>query len=89
MENKLQALSLFTPRVFHIGQCGTHALKNVECNSESIVLNLIQSFHSFADNFYPANLTMGYEFIANFILRNNGGWSDKRDHLLCLNMTNN
>jgi len=88
MENKLQALSLSTPRVFHIGQCGTHALKNAECSSESIVLNLIQSFHSSTDNFYPPNLKIGYEFIANFILRKNGGWSDKRDHLLCLNMKN-
>jgi hypothetical protein len=89
MKNKLQALSISAPRTFHIGQCGTHASKNAECSSESIVSNLIKSFHSSKDNFYPSNLKIGYEFIANFILTKNGGWSDKRDHLLCLNMTNN
>ncbi|XP_070499715.1 alpha-1,6-mannosyl-glycoprotein 2-beta-N-acetylglucosaminyltransferase-like [Chironomus tepperi] len=88
MVNKLQTLSLFTPRVFHIGQCGMHAFKNVECSAESIVSNLIESFHYSSDNFYPSNLKIGYEFNPNFILSKNGGWNDKRDHMLCLNITN-
>ena len=88
MEKRLQAFSLSTPRVFHIGQCGTHAFKNVECSVEGIISNLKESFHSSLDNSYPSNLNIVNEIIPNFILRKNGGWSDKRDHLLCLNITN-
>ncbi|KAL7033575.1 hypothetical protein ACKWTF_007644 [Chironomus riparius] len=88
MDKKLQAFSLSTPRVFHIGQCGTHTLNNVECNVEGIISNLVESFQSSLDNFYPRTLNIGYETIPDVIFRKNGGWSDKRDHLLCLNMTN-
>lgn len=88
MKNKLQSLSLSTPRVFHIGQCGTHAFKNDECSAKSIVKNLKESFHNSLDNFYPSELNILYESTSNFILRKNGGWNDKRDHMLCLNITN-
>ena len=87
MKQRLQALSLSVPRVFHIGQCGTHANKNEECSAESIVLNLEESFQSSFNNLFPSNLNFGSEFIPNFILRKNGGWGDERDHTLCLNMT--
>lgn len=88
MNNKLQSLSLSTPRVFHIGQCGTHAFKNQECSAKNIVTNLKESFNYSLDNFFPSKLNIRYESNSNFILRKNGGWNDKRDHLLCLNMTN-
>lgn len=88
MKNKLQSLSLSTPRVFHIGQCGTHAIKNENCSVKDIITNLEESFHYSLDNFYPSKLNIGYESTSNFILRKNGGWNDKRDHLLCSNITN-
>lgn len=89
MPAKLHAISLNAPRVFHIGQCGTHTASQTECNSNNIVMNLRNQFDiaARAGYFYPENINSGFQFVPIFILKKNGGWGDERDHKLCMNIT--
>ncbi|XP_055373786.1 alpha-1,6-mannosyl-glycoprotein 2-beta-N-acetylglucosaminyltransferase isoform X1 [Condylostylus longicornis] len=90
LKNKLRAMIVKGPRVFHIGECGVHhKKKNCESNQ---VISKVQQVLRIAKNsgqMFPKSLTLT---VASLIKRTklrkgNGGWGDERDHELCLNFT--
>ncbi|XP_063703413.1 alpha-1,6-mannosyl-glycoprotein 2-beta-N-acetylglucosaminyltransferase isoform X2 [Culicoides brevitarsis] len=90
LENKLYAMVVKGPRVFHIGECGVHHKKN-NCESNQVISKVQQVIHiaTKAGQLYPKSITLTMPSITKKtkLRKGNGGWGDKRDHLLCLNMT--
>ncbi|KAG5673852.1 hypothetical protein PVAND_003863 [Polypedilum vanderplanki] len=94
LKNKLFAMVTRGPRVFHIGECGVHHKcgKKSEKDSGNQVISKVQQVLNVAtksNQLFPNNLMLTVASIVKKqkIRKGNGGWSDKRDHLLCLNMT--
>lgn len=88
MKNKLTALMVKAPRVFHIGQCGVHhKKKNCEVMAE---LNKVQKTMSKAgSHLFPAKMTITRTLKKTIKPpKGNGGWGDVRDHWLCLHLLN-
>jgi alpha-1,6-mannosyl-glycoprotein beta-1,2-N-acetylglucosaminyltransferase len=78
------------PRVFHIGECGVHHKKN-NCESNQVISKVqkILSVARKSNQLFPKSiqLTVASVIKKTKLRKGNGGWGDKRDHLLCLNMT--
>ncbi|CAH1730639.1 unnamed protein product [Chironomus riparius] len=91
LTNKLFAMIIKSPRVFHIGECGMH--HNSENCDPSQAINRIQFVIENAmlsKKFYPKRLKvtkMYDEYESKDNLKPNGGFADLRDQVLCLNMT--
>ncbi|ERL88807.1 alpha-1,6-mannosyl-glycoprotein 2-beta-N-acetylglucosaminyltransferase isoform X2 [Dendroctonus ponderosae] len=71
------------PRAFHIGACGTHS-KDIDCN----VTNTVALLRSVAESLemFPSSLRFGRHRLEKVNLIEYGGWGDKRDQDLCVNM---
>jgi len=88
MKDKLQVLLVRGPRVFHIGECGVHHKKK-DCASSLVMEKVNYIIKAASQYFYPESLTV----IVNNprkkakLKKGNGGWGDKRDHQLCLNIS--
>jgi alpha-1,6-mannosyl-glycoprotein beta-1,2-N-acetylglucosaminyltransferase len=88
LKQKLQVMLIKGPRVFHIGECGVHH-KKAQCETEKVVKK-VQAILEKANPFlYPKNLVViTAQAKKNVKLpKGNGGWGDKRDQLMCLNMS--
>ncbi|XP_070490725.1 alpha-1,6-mannosyl-glycoprotein 2-beta-N-acetylglucosaminyltransferase isoform X1 [Chironomus tepperi] len=90
LKKKLFAMVVRGPRIFHIGECGVHHKKN-NCESNQVISKVQQviSVATKAGQLFPKNLMLTVASVVKKqkIRKGNGGWGDKRDHLLCLNMT--
>lgn len=90
MKNKLFAMVVRGPRVFHIGECGVHHKKK-NCESNQVITKVQQVINvaTKSNQLYPKSLMLTAASVIKKqkIRKGNGGWGDKRDHLLCLNMT--
>uniref|UniRef100_A0A336MCB3 Alpha-1,6-mannosyl-glycoprotein 2-beta-N-acetylglucosaminyltransferase n=1 Tax=Culicoides sonorensis TaxID=179676 RepID=A0A336MCB3_CULSO len=90
LEHKLYAMVVKGPRVFHIGECGVHHKKN-NCESNQVISKVQQVIHiaTKAGQLYPKSITLTMPSVTKKtkLRKGNGGWGDKRDHLLCMNMT--
>jgi len=88
LKQKLHVMLIKGPRVFHIGECGVHH-KKTQCDTEKVVKK-VQTILEKANSFlYPKNLvvtTLQPKKNAK-LPKGNGGWGDKRDRLMCLNMS--
>ena len=88
LKQKLRVMLIKGPRVFHIGECGVHHIK-AQCDTEKVVRK-VQTILEKANPFlYPKNLivtTLPPKKNAK-LPKGNGGWGDKRDQLMCLNMS--
>lgn len=89
LQHKLYTL-VGNPRVYHVGQCGVHH-KNKNCNAIEAVTEITEMLQFVKEDLYPNNLTILYErqHLNLKLRKNNGGWGDKRDHMLCINITLN
>ncbi|XP_023325761.1 alpha-1,6-mannosyl-glycoprotein 2-beta-N-acetylglucosaminyltransferase isoform X2 [Eurytemora carolleeae] len=88
LRDKLQTLMVRGPRVFHIGECGVHHKKK-DC-ATSLVMNKVKYIIDSAKQYlFPDRLTIVESAVKKKVKlkKGNGGWGDKRDHSLCLNMT--
>jgi len=83
----LKVMVLKGPRIFHVGECGVHQ-KNKDCD-HSVVVTRVQSILKTVKTYlYPSNLVVMSAHPRKLKMKKgNGGWADKRDHQLCLNMT--
>lgn len=90
LHHKLHAMVVKGPRVFHIGECGVHHKKK-NCESNQVISKVQQVLRiaKSSGQLFPRSLTLTVaSLIKKMKLRKgNGGWGDKRDHNLCLNMT--
>lgn len=70
-------------RVFHIGSCGIHHRK-ADCSVDTQVQRLEALYSQYKDKFFPSNFSVMKHQSQKVKLVNNGGWSDPRDHQLCI-----
>ena len=70
-------------RVFHIGKCGVHHKKS-ECSVDEEVQTIENFYSRFQNQFFPGNFSVIRKKSPKIKLVNNGGWSDPRDHELCI-----
>ncbi|XP_018332311.1 alpha-1,6-mannosyl-glycoprotein 2-beta-N-acetylglucosaminyltransferase isoform X2 [Agrilus planipennis] len=87
LKHKLHTMVVRAPRVFHIGECGVHHNKS-NCLSTAIISKVQQVLKSAKKYLYPSYLTLSYTTVLKKakLRKGNGGWGDKRDHILCLAM---
>ncbi|KRT84641.1 hypothetical protein AMK59_1483, partial [Oryctes borbonicus] len=88
LREKLHAMVVRGPRVFHIGECGVHHKKN-NCESTGVITKVQKVLKSSLNHLYPNYLTLTYvsPLKKSKIRKGNGGWGDRRDHMLCIGMT--
>lgn len=99
--HRLIAMVMKGPRVFHIGECGVHHKKN-NCEPTAVIQKVQQVVKQASKHFFPSHLTLIFTGGANGgggggasgkngkqqkPRKGNGGWGDRRDHQLCINMT--
>jgi alpha-1,6-mannosyl-glycoprotein beta-1,2-N-acetylglucosaminyltransferase len=72
------------------GECGVHHKKQ-NCDTTQIISKVQQVLNAAnkAGHFYPKNLMLTVSSVVKKqkLKKPNGGFGDKRDHLLCMNMT--
>uniref|UniRef100_A0A6M2DRR2 Alpha-1,6-mannosyl-glycoprotein 2-beta-N-acetylglucosaminyltransferase n=1 Tax=Xenopsylla cheopis TaxID=163159 RepID=A0A6M2DRR2_XENCH len=88
LKNKLHAIVLRGPRVFHIGECGVHHKKK-NCESAAMISKVQQVLKTSEKYLFPSKLSlvMASPLKKQKLRKGNGGWGDIRDHSLCYNMT--
>jgi len=88
LKEKLQVLLVKGPRVFHIGECGVHHRKK-DCSSSLVMDKVTYIIKSARQYFFPDRLSVSRTTMRKKLKlkKGNGGWGDKRDHALCLNMS--
>ncbi|XP_026467963.1 alpha-1,6-mannosyl-glycoprotein 2-beta-N-acetylglucosaminyltransferase isoform X2 [Ctenocephalides felis] len=88
LRNKLHAIVLRGPRVFHIGECGVHHKKK-NCESAAMISKVQQVLKTSEKYLFPSKLSlvMASPLKKQKLRKGNGGWGDTRDHALCYNMT--
>ncbi|KAL0269763.1 UNVERIFIED_CONTAM: hypothetical protein PYX00_007389 [Menopon gallinae] len=88
LSQKLHVVVARGPRIFHIGECGVHHKKR-NCEATTVI-NRVQQVLKFAKkHLFPSRIILVYTINSKKqkIRRGNGGWSDIRDHQLCLNIS--
>ncbi|XP_071054481.1 alpha-1,6-mannosyl-glycoprotein 2-beta-N-acetylglucosaminyltransferase isoform X2 [Onthophagus taurus] len=88
LKQRLHAMVIRGPRVFHIGECGVHHKKN-NCESTGVISKVQKVLKSAKNHLFPSYLTLTYvtPLKKTKIRKGNGGWGDRRDHMLCIGMT--
>ncbi|XP_017777128.1 PREDICTED: alpha-1,6-mannosyl-glycoprotein 2-beta-N-acetylglucosaminyltransferase isoform X2 [Nicrophorus vespilloides] len=88
LKQKLHAMVVRGPRVFHIGECGVHHKKK-NCESTAVISKVQKVLKSAKRHLYPDYMTLTYvtPLKKQKIRKGNGGWGDRRDHMLCMGMT--
>ncbi|CAH1783091.1 unnamed protein product [Owenia fusiformis] len=83
MPSPLKVLYVKSPRVYHIGECGTHA-KHKICNPRDRVNQINTLLKNNEQFLFPDTLTFSLSPVPKIRLpKPNGGWGDKRDRDLC------
>lgn len=81
----LKVLDMKSPRIFHIGTCGTHHHKS--CNEAHQARTARDFLTRQAANLFPSQLTLDhglYPALSRKKIKPYGGWGDTRDHNLCM-----
>lgn len=88
LKQKLHAMVVRGPRVFHIGECGVHHKKK-NCESTAVISKVQKVLKVAKRHLYPDYLTQTYvtPMKKTKLRKGNGGWGDRRDHMLCMGMT--
>ena len=90
LKEKLRVMYMKAPRSFHIGECGVHA-KGKKCDIEASFKNTKDFLYAMKVHLFPEKLVFD-PYIANRDAKRTkpfGGWGDKRDVQLCLNISEN
>ena len=88
LKEKLKVMFIKGSRWCHIGECGVH-FKKSKCDAEEAVKRAKNNLERLNPYLFPTKLNIG-SFQPNHdarILPGFGGWGDKRDHLLCMNIS--
>lgn len=84
LKEPLQTLAVAAPRVFHVGECGVHH-KGKRCYDVAMVRKVELTLGASKKFLFPEALQIQKPPKRSFKMpKVNGGWGDKRDHLLCL-----
>ncbi|GAB6028009.1 Alpha-1,6-mannosyl-glycoprotein 2-beta-N-acetylglucosaminyltransferase [Chamberlinius hualienensis] len=86
LAGKLKTLAISATRIFHLKECGFH-YKNRDCNVEGRTSEISQLIETNRPHLFPNELHFFNNYDEEFAAGPNGGFADKRDHSLCLNMT--
>ncbi|XP_067616709.1 alpha-1,6-mannosyl-glycoprotein 2-beta-N-acetylglucosaminyltransferase isoform X6 [Eurosta solidaginis] len=90
LQKKLHAMIVKGPRVFHIGECGVHHKKK-NCESNQVIAKVQQVLRIARKSrqLFPRSLSLTAATLVKKtkLRKGNGGWGDRRDHQLCMNMT--
>lgn len=90
LQRKLHAMIVKGPRVFHIGECGVHHKKK-NCESNQVISKVQQVLRIArkSGQIFPKSLTLTVASLIKKtkLRKGNGGWGDRRDRELCMNMT--
>ncbi|XP_017462036.1 PREDICTED: uncharacterized protein LOC108355373 isoform X3 [Rhagoletis zephyria] len=90
LKKKLHAMIVKGPRVFHIGECGVHHKKK-NCESNQVIAKVQQVLRIArkSKQLFPRSLSLTAASLVKKtkLRKGNGGWGDRRDHQLCMNMT--
>ncbi|XP_036234323.1 alpha-1,6-mannosyl-glycoprotein 2-beta-N-acetylglucosaminyltransferase isoform X1 [Bactrocera oleae] len=90
LQKKLHAMIVKGPRVFHIGECGVHHKKK-NCESNQVIAKVQQVLRIArkSKQLFPRSLSLTAASLVKKtkLRKGNGGWGDRRDHQLCMNMT--
>jgi len=89
LDYPLKTVAAAVARVFHVGECGVH-YKGKNC-FDLAVTHKVQGILNVSRPFlFPASIQEQKSMKRNArIPKVNGGWSDKRDHILCLSHLEN
>ncbi|XP_059083271.1 alpha-1,6-mannosyl-glycoprotein 2-beta-N-acetylglucosaminyltransferase-like isoform X3 [Tigriopus californicus] len=87
LPERMQVLLLKAPRVFHIGECGVHHKKK-DCQTSKVVSKVQDILKAASKYLYPMNLVVTKSTLRKKpkTSKGNGGWGDRRDKALCMNM---
>ncbi|CRL07477.1 CLUMA_CG020445, isoform A [Clunio marinus] len=88
---RMIALVLMGPRVYHLGKCNGVHHNNIECNEDQIIGNIRYRLKESSVFMFPSNIqSRANESLVSLgripDLRANGGWSDIRDIIHCLQL---
>ncbi|KAG1684925.1 Alpha-1,6-mannosyl-glycoprotein 2-beta-N-acetylglucosaminyltransferase [Nymphon striatum] len=88
-EERLLAMILKFPRVFHIGECGIHH-KGKDCAHSAALEKMYKVLNAAQKYLFPRYLKLFSSATNTWHYRDpkaNGGWGDTRDHELCMHFT--
>uniref|UniRef100_A0A914YFN5 Alpha-1,6-mannosyl-glycoprotein 2-beta-N-acetylglucosaminyltransferase n=1 Tax=Panagrolaimus superbus TaxID=310955 RepID=A0A914YFN5_9BILA len=83
MKEKMRVITLKSPRVIHVGECGVHVHHQADCNKAVSAASAL--FQQVSDALFPETFVVSE--ISKRMLKPskpNGGWGDPRDQELCL-----
>lgn len=89
LKNELFVAIVRGPRIYHIGECGVHHTTN-DCRADEKVSQVKESLRKakLKHQLFPRVLKRNFKSLQAYIdIVANGGWGDKRDQKLCLEMT--
>ncbi|VDD84892.1 unnamed protein product [Enterobius vermicularis] len=80
--SKWETITVTLPRVMHIGDCGVHTQR---CGTQNSSQEVIRMYYDILPELFPKTLVVAEKpAILKEPSAPNGGWSDIRDHQLCL-----
>ncbi|XP_043232122.1 alpha-1,6-mannosyl-glycoprotein 2-beta-N-acetylglucosaminyltransferase-like [Amphibalanus amphitrite] len=80
---KLHAMLIKAPRVFHIGECGVHH-RGKNCDKFSLLKRVSATLLSASRYLFPPRITAYLAITRRLkLIKGNGGWGDPRDHYMC------
>ncbi|KAF5297107.1 hypothetical protein FQA39_LY02687 [Lamprigera yunnana] len=85
--NDADTMQLMYPRVIHIGACGAHFTSD-NCDPVPIINKMHNKLKKVDELLFPGKLEEDRSVRSFYNSARNGGWNDRRDQELCLNMTN-
>ncbi|EEB09878.1 alpha-1,6-mannosyl-glycoprotein beta-1,2-N-acetylglucosaminyltransferase, putative [Pediculus humanus corporis] len=87
LPKKLFVMMPRAPRIFHIGECGFHHKKK-DCEATTFLNQIQTTLKTSKKYLYPKKLKVHSLILRRDNVKNgNGGWTDLRDHQLCLNIS--
>lgn len=85
LDKPIRAVISTAPRVFHLGQCGVHHKGQDNCYDPQLLAKVQNVLSTSSEFLFPSGVKQANSGHRNSkIPKPNGGWSDKRDHILCL-----
>lgn len=88
MNSPVKAMVVRATRVFHVGECGVHH-KGKNCDTSRLTLIAQRVIQASVSYLYPTQVKVQKGLQRPLKgQRANGGWSDVRDHTLCMHFLN-
>lgn len=84
LDKQLKTVAVSVARVFHVGECGVHH-KGKDCFDLGVSRKVQGLLNASKPFLFPSSIQEQRSLKRNTKMpKVNGGWSDKRDHILCL-----